>query len=239
MATVSREPDPGGQTRVLVIDDHPIVREGLVQIICREPDLMVCAQASNAAEALRALQSSCPDVVILDLTLNGSSGLGLLKDIRARWANLPVLVLSMHNEMLYAERVLRAGAQGYIMKQERPEELVIAIRRVLAGRVYLSEAMANRLLQHITGGHSSDGRSPLDRLTDREFEVFEMIGQGLGTRAIAERLHLSVKTVESHREHTKAKLGLESGHELTLCAIRWAHDESMNAPRRERWGAES
>jgi len=239
MATVSHGTEQGGRTRVLVIDDHPIVREGLVQIICREPDLTVCAQASNAAEALHALRASCPDVVILDLTLNGSSGLGLLKDIRARWANLPVLVLSMHNEMLYAERVLRAGAQGYIMKQEGPEELVTAIRRVLAGRVYLSEAMTHRLLQHIARGDSSDGQSPLDRLTDREFEVFEMIGQGLGTRAIAERLHLSVKTIESHRESTKAKLGLENGHELTLCAIRWAHDETMNAPRRERGRAET
>ena len=210
-------------TRILVVDDHPVVRKGIVQLIEGESDLQVCAEADSAAATLEALDSPLPDLVIVDLTLAGASGLGLIKDIKARHPDLPILVLSMHDESLYAERALRAGAAGYVMKQEATEHIVEAIRQVLGGQVYLSDRMAARLLHRVVGRTGTESRpSPIEALTDRELEVFQLVGQGLSTRQIAEQLFLSVKTVETHLEHIKTKLGLESGRELVRQAVRWS-----------------
>jgi len=205
------------------VDDHPVVRKGIVQLIEGESDLQVCAETDSAAATLEALDSPLPDLVIVDLTLSGTSGLGLIKDIKARHPQLPILVFSMHDESLYAERALRAGAAGYIMKQEATEHIVEAIRQVLGGQVYLSDRMAARLLHRVVGRTGTEGQpSPIEALTDRELEVFQLVGQGLSTRQIAEQLFLSVKTVETHLEHIKTKLGLESGRELVRQAVRWS-----------------
>jgi len=211
--------------RVLVVDDHPIVRRGLAHLLEGVDDLEVGGEAETAAEALEAVRRDRPDVVVVDLTLKEGSGLELIKDLHARWPDLPVLVLSMHDESLFAERALRAGARGYLMKDGRMEDVVAALRAVLAGRVYVSERIASRLLARITGG-GDPAVSPIQTLTDRELEVFEMIGRGLSSRQIAEALHLSVKTVDTHRENIKRKLGLASGTELARHAFLWVERES-------------
>ena len=206
---------------VLIVDDHPIVRHGLSQLIDNEPGLHVCGTAASPSEALRAIPDSEPDLVLLDLSLGEDSGLELLKQIKSSYADLPVLVLSMHDEAYYADRVLRAGAMGYVMKQESADHVITAIRQVISGKVYLSESMASSMLTRMVGGKAVEGGSPVDSLTDRELQVLNLIGRGLGTRQIAEHLHLSVKTVENYREHLKAKLKLQSSSELVRYAVRW------------------
>jgi DNA-binding NarL/FixJ family response regulator len=206
--------------RIIVVDDHPVVREGLAQLINHEPDLRICGQFEDAARAFEALPALQPDLAIVDLTLKAGSGLELVKNIRANYPNLVILVLSMHDESLYAERVLRAGASGYITKQEAADKVLGAIRRVLGGGVYLSERMNARLMHELIGGKAGHGGSLMERLSDRELEIFGLIGQGRGTRQIAELLHLSVKTIESHRAHIKEKLNLKNANELVHRAIR-------------------
>lgn len=214
-----------GKARVLLVDDHPIVRQGLGQLINEEPDLAIVAEAEDFPQALAAVDAANPDVAIVDISLKDRSGIELIKEIRARRPGLPILVLSMHDESLHAERVLRAGAKGYIMKQEATEQVMNAIRRVLRGEVYLSERMSSRLVNRLVAGPQNAGGSPIERLSDREFEVFQMIGQGVGPSEIAERLGLSVKTVETHRERIKEKLNLASGSELIRYAMQYVMDE--------------
>ena len=206
---------------VFIVDDHPLLRQGLALLINREPDLKVCGEAEEAHAAMHAIATLHPDILIVDISLNGPDGLDLLKNIRTLHPSLPVLILSMHDESIYAERALRARANGYIMKQEATEKVLVAIRRILAGDIYLSDRMANKLLQQFIGGNAANLQSRLAALSDRELEVFRLIGEGRGTRQIAEELHLSIKTVESYQAHIKEKLALRSGRELVQHAIQW------------------
>jgi len=210
----------GKKARIFVVDDHPIVRQGLTLLIDRERDLMVCGEAEEAQTAMQKITVCHPDILIVDISLNGPDGLDLLKNIRLKYPTLPVLILSMHDESIYAERALRAGANGYIMKQEATEKVLVALRRILGREIYVSERIANKMLQHYIGG-SAVTRSPIAGLTDRELEVFRLIGDGHGTRQIAEELHLSVKTVESYQAHIKEKLSLHNARELVQHAIQW------------------
>jgi DNA-binding NarL/FixJ family response regulator len=209
-----------GKRRILVVDDHPIVREGMSLLISREPDLAICGTAEEAAEALRLIELRKPNLVILDISLGGPDGLEALKMIRARSAALPVLMLSMHDEETYAERALRAGANGYITKQRATDKVLTAIRRILAGDIYVSERVADRVLQRLAAGDEPD-ESPISKLSDRELEVFRFIAEGWGARQIAEDLHLSVKTVETYEAHLKEKLSLGSVRELMRFAVEW------------------
>jgi DNA-binding NarL/FixJ family response regulator len=215
------KPEPR-KAKVLVVDDHPIVRQGMAQLIGHEPDLTVCAGADNAADALKAIAAEAPDVVVVDLSLKGTSGLDLIKDIKIRFPKLPVLVLSMYDEAIYAERALRAGARGYMMKEEAIDKVLPALRTVLGGDIYLSQAMASRLLHVFVGGRPDGGASPAEVLSDRELEVFRLIGKGLGNAEIAQHLHISPKTVETYRAHLKNKLHLSSAGELLQYAIEWS-----------------
>jgi DNA-binding NarL/FixJ family response regulator len=216
---------PATKKRILVVDDHPIVRQGLALLINREPDLVVCGEAEEALAAMHVLASARPDVLIVDISLNGPDGLDLLKNIRTTHATLPVLILSMHDESIYAERALRAGANGYIMKQEATEKVLVAVRRILAGEVYVSDRIADKMLKHYITGSGSLRNSSIADLSDRELEVFRLIGEGHGTRQIAEELYLSVKTVESYQAHIKEKLSLRSARELMQHAIQWNMNE--------------
>ena len=207
--------------KVFLVDDHPIVRQGLALFIEREPDLMVCGEAEDATSALQAIRDAAPDFVILDISLNGPDGLELLKTLRMRYPNLPALVLSMHDESVYAERALRAGANGYIMKQEAADKVITAIRHILGGDVYLSDNLTKRMLQQFVNGSISP-RDPLAKLSDRELEVFRLIGAGHGTRQIADELHVSTKTVESYQAHIKEKLALRNARELVQHAVEWS-----------------
>jgi DNA-binding NarL/FixJ family response regulator len=211
--------------RILVVDDHPIVRQGLTLLINRENDLMVCGEAEDAKTAMQSIASAKPDILVVDISLNGPDGLDLLKDIRTRYPELPVLILSMHDESIYAERALRAGAQGYIMKQEASEKVLLALRRILSNEIYVSERISNRMLQRFIGGAVQSRPSSVADLTDRELEVFRLIGEGHSTRQIAEQLHISVKTVESYQAHIKEKLSLRSARELMQHAIQWNLNE--------------
>ena len=210
---------------VFVIDDHPIVREGLTQLINREPDLTVCGTAEDIYEALKAMQTLKPDIALADISLKGADGIELIKNLKIRMPALPVLVLSIHDESIYAPRALRAGARGFIMKQEATESVLLALRRVLSGEIYLSKRMANKMLQQFVGAPGTAQKFSIDRLSDRELEVFRLIGQGHGTRRIAEELRLSVKTVESYREHIKEKMTLSDASELVQHAIQWLQRE--------------
>ncbi len=225
MPTGKEHSAPTSSRRVLVVEDHPIVRQGLVELIEHEPDLSVFGVAANGPEALQALADEQPDIAIVDLSLQDTSGTELIKDIKARYPQLPVLVLSMHDEALYAERVLRAGARGYIMKEEATERVMTAVRTVLRGEVYLSEKMSARILRKLVDRPLSTGTSPAECLSDRELQVFELIGRGMGTRQVAETLHLSVKTIETHREHIKAKLHVANSTKLLQCATQWVNME--------------
>jgi DNA-binding NarL/FixJ family response regulator len=211
--------------RVFVVDDHPIVRQGLALLINREPDLVVCGEAEDAHTAVQSITTAKPDILVVDISLNGPDGLDLLKEIRTRNVELPVLVLSMHDESIYAERALRAGAQGYIMKQEATEKVLVALRRILTKEIYVSERIANRMLQRYIGSPGAGSPSSIADLTDRELEVFRLIGEGHSTRQIAEELHISVKTVESYQAHIKEKLSLRSARELVQHAIQWSVGE--------------
>src|SRR6202158_2930893 len=215
----------GTKKRILVVDDHPIIRQGLALMLNREADLVVCGEAEDATGAMLVMVSARPDVLIVDISLNGPDGLDLLKNIRTTHPALPVLILSMHDESIYAERALRAGANGYIMKQEATEKVLVAIRRILNGEIYVSERIANKMLKHYITGASSLKNSSISDLSDRELEVFRLIGEGHGTRQIAEELHLSIKTVESYQAHIKDKLSLRSARELMQHAIQWNMNE--------------
>ncbi|HXM63483.1 MAG TPA: response regulator transcription factor [Terriglobales bacterium] len=206
---------------VFVVDDHPIVRQGLALLINREADLAVCGEAEEMHAALSAIQAAKPDILIVDISLNGPDGLELLKNIRITSPRLPVLVLSMHDESIYAERALRAGANGYIMKQEATEKVLVALRRILSGEIYVSDRIANNMLRHYVRGANVSEHSSVSDLSDRELEVFRLIGEGQGTRQIADALHLSVKTVESYQAHIKEKLSLRSARELVQHAVQW------------------
>ncbi|WP_109489309.1 response regulator transcription factor [Occallatibacter savannae] len=218
-ASVSEQVAPLVKKSVLVIDDHPLLRQGLAMLINQQGDLRVCGEAEDLRVAMQAIVQLNPDIVVLDISLKGPDGLEVLKTIRAANPTLPVLVLSMHDEAIYAERALRARANGYIMKQEATEKVLVAIRSILNGEVYLSDAMSRKLLQQFIDGTPSFLDSREGVLSDRELEVFRLIGEGRSTREIAEELRLSVKTVETYQAHIKEKLGLKSGRELIQHAI--------------------
>jgi DNA-binding NarL/FixJ family response regulator len=207
--------------RILVVDDHPMMREGLTNLIGNQTDLEVCGEAETAAEALEKIASAKPDVVLADITLPGKSGLELVKDIAAMHPRVATLVVSMHDESVYAERVLRAGGRGYIMKREGGKRILAAVRQVLAGEIAVSEKMSAKILQIFSGRRDDAPHSPIEQLTDREFEVFQLIGRGKSTRQMAETLHLSAKTVEVHRAHIKEKLQIKTAPELISYAARW------------------
>ncbi len=223
-ANAARETESRKRT-VFIVDDHPLLRQGLALMINQERDLAVCGEAEEAQAAMRAIAQYQPDILIVDISLNGPDGLELLKSIRNSYPALPVLILSMHDEATYAERALRARANGYIMKQEATEKVLIAVRRILNGEVYLSDRIANKMLQQYIGGASTALQSRLSALSDRELEVFRSIGEGRSTRQIADELHLSVKTVETYQAHLKEKLALRSGRELIQHAIQWKINE--------------
>jgi DNA-binding NarL/FixJ family response regulator len=209
--------------RIFLVDDHPVVRRGLQFMLNVEPTMTVCGEAESGPEALQKIMAQQPDAAVVDLTLKGSSGLDLIRNLRSQCPQVRLLVFSMHDELYYAERVLRMGAHGYVTKEEGTEKAVEALRTVLQGRKYVSQPVANRILDTV-GGSSAEPRGPsIERLSDRELEVLQMIGSGLGTRVIAERLRLSIKTVESYRENIKAKLGLSGATELTSYAYDWVH----------------
>lgn len=213
--------------RILIVDDHPIVRQGLRSLIDQEQDLHVCGEAGSAGEALKALAPMKPNLLLVDISLKGPDGLELTKSIRALEPDLPILIVSMHDETLYAERVLRAGANGYIMKEEVAQNVVHAIRKVLSGDIYMSDRMRQKILRGVAGQRSNTTTSAIERLSDRELEVFRLIGQGHGTRKIAEELHLSVKTIETYRAHIKEKLGLNNATELVRQAVQWVEQQSL------------
>ncbi len=208
----------------MLVDDHPVVRQGLAESINAETDLLVCAEAEDRLEALAAMESARPDLVVIDLTLKHSSGLELIKDIRVRWPRVLILVVSMHDEMLYAERVLRAGAQGYITKQEATRNVLLAIRRVFSGGIYLNERTASAVLARLAAKPQSMSDSIADVLADRELQVFELTGHGLSTREIAAQLHIDMKTVDTYRARIREKLNLKTSSELLQLAIRWNKD---------------
>ncbi len=218
------EAPPG--KRVLIVEDHPLMREAVTQLVLSEPDLEVSLATGDPALALDAISGIDPDIVILDMTLPGKSGLDLLKDMRAHKPNLQVLVLSMHDETLYAERVLKAGGRGYIMKSADTTELIQAIRNVLEGKIYISPRISGRIIEAFSGNRGRENASPVDRLSDREFQVFQMIGQGRSTKEIGSALNISGKTVEVHRIAIKKKLHIGTAAELAHHAALWQNSQS-------------
>ena len=215
----------GLKHRILIVDDHPIVCRGLRELIADEPDLEVCGEAPDVTEALRQVDASRPDVAVIDLSLKSGHGIELIQKIKARDDRIKMLVSSMHDESLFAERVLRAGAMGYISKQEAPEKIIDALRQVLRGEIYLSPRMTNRILHRAVVGKPVEYDS-IESLSNRELEIFEMIGQGLSTKQIAKKLHLSHKTVETHREKIKTKLNLSHSTELSRRATQWVLEDN-------------
>lgn len=212
--------------RVLIVDDHPIVREGLTELLKRESWIEIGGEAANADAAMKALREKEIDVAIVDLVLPGLSGIELIRNIQSEFDDLPVVVLSMHDEQFYAERALRAGARGYVMKEEASERIVEAIRQVHQGELFVSDGIAKKMLFRIVTGEGNDSH-PVHRLSDRELEVFQLIGQGFSTRKIAELLHLSIKTIESYRANIKSKLDLKNASELMQHAVKWVE---LNRP---------
>ena len=213
------------RTKILIVDDHPMLREGLAQLIGNQTDMDVCGEAGDAAEALEKIRLLNPNLVLADITLPGRNGLELIKDIQALETGAAVLVISMHDEALYAERVLRAGGRGYVMKQEGGKKIMEAIRQVAAGKIFVSEKMSAKIIEVFSGHRPESAGSSVEKLTDREFEVFQLIGQGLGTKELAARLHVSPKTVEVHRANIKVKLQLKTMAELIRYAVRWVESE--------------
>jgi DNA-binding NarL/FixJ family response regulator len=207
--------------RIIIVDDHPLVRAGLAALINEDQDLEVCAEAAEQGEALQLVDELCPDLAIIDISLKSGSGLELIKHIKASRPTVKTLVLSMHDESLYAERAIRAGALGYVNKQEGGQRVMEAVHKVLEGKVYLGEKVTDEIVQRMNQTEGQPFPSPFTDLSDRELEVFFLIGQGVSTKKIAERLYLSIKTIETHRDRIKKKLGLESGNELNRYAIQW------------------
>jgi DNA-binding NarL/FixJ family response regulator len=211
--------------RILIVEDHPVFRDGLAQLIEQEGDLSVCGKANDAAQALRVIASARPDLVLVDIGLPGKSGLELIKDLNALHSGMPVLVISMHEESLYAERALRAGGRGYIMKHESPENTLRAIRQALDGQMCISAKLAPAIFSSLSGRRPKKANSPISRLSDREFEVLDLLGQGKDSHTIAQELHLSFKTVDAHRARIKEKLNLRNSTELISYAARWVETQ--------------
>ncbi len=216
------------KTKILIVDDHPMMREGLGHLIANEPDLTICGEAEESTQAMRQIEEFRPDLVLSDLTLPGKSGLEMIKDIQTQYPEIKVLVISMHDEELYTERVLKAGARGYVMKQEGGKRILEGIRTVLRGEIFVSAKMSSKLLQMISGGTNRGKDNPLKNLTDREFEIFNLIGAGLSTAEISTKINISVKTVEVHRANVKAKLGLRSAAELLRYSVRWTEIQAQD-----------
>ncbi len=212
--------------RLVIVDDHPTMREGIVRVLEREPDLLVCGATGSARQALELIESSKPDLVLLDISLGKENGIELIKDLRRRFPEVRVLVHSMHENSVYASRALRAGAKGYVTKSEPPENLLRAIREVLSGEIYLNPALTKEILHTLAADDHQQNASPFGVLSDREFEVFEMMGQGLVTKEIAAALHLSHKTVQAHRDHIREKMGFKDAASLLRFSIRWAEAQS-------------
>ena len=223
MSATKKQKSVIDKRKILIVDDHPIVRDGLIRLIHEEQDLTVCGQAEDAHQALKAISESRPDIAIVDITLKSSDGIDLMKNIRSQYPKLPVLILSMHDEALYAERALRAGAKGYIMKQEASEKLLEAVREILSGRIYCSDKISRRVMHKFARGKADIKDSPIDSLSDRELQVFRLIGCGYRTSEIAKKLYLSVKTIETYRTHIKEKLNLANSAELLRYAILWVN----------------
>jgi len=221
-----RRASRGEAAKVMLVDDHPLVRRGLVQLVESEPGLDVCCDVGSAGEAIKACQQLSPDLVVIDISLGDMNGLELIKQLTSQHENLKVLVSSMHDESLFAERALHAGAMGYLNKSEAPERVLEAIWSILDGDVFLSTNMTSRMLQRMRRGEEPSEGTSIDKLSDRELEVFQMIGEGLTTREIASRLHLSPKTVETYREHIKEKLKLRNSNELVRQAVCWRLESS-------------
>jgi DNA-binding NarL/FixJ family response regulator len=215
------QPEPAKQ-RVFVVDDHPIVRERLAELINQEPDLQVSGEAEDALTARRLIEADPPDIAIVDITLKDTYGIELIKELKDRLPRLPILVLSMHDESLYGERAIRAGARGYLNKQEATKKVIPAIRAILRGEIFVSEKMTSALLHKLSGGQKVEGATPTDILTDRELEVFQLLGQGHSVRQIADNLFVSVKTVEAHRENIKKKMNFQTSNELLRFAIQYS-----------------
>ena len=224
---MSSKKNNAAKKRIVMVDDHPMMRQGLAALIHNEPDLEVVGEAENCAQALDLVKKLKPDLLLADITLPDKNGLELIKDIQALGGNGPqVLVISMHDEALYVERVLRAGGRGFIMKQEGGKKLMAAIRQVLSGQIYVSEKMSSKILEIFSGRRLDAESSPVEQLTDREFEVFQLIGKGLTTLQMANELHVSTKTVEVHRANIKAKLNMKTAPELLRYAVRWAESQT-------------
>jgi DNA-binding NarL/FixJ family response regulator len=217
-----------GKIRILLVDDHAVVRFGIAQLINRQPDMSVCGEEEDASKALGAIGTLKPNLVIADISLKDSSGLELMRNIKAQYAGMPVLVVSSHDESIYAEIAFRAGALGYLMKDEALDKIIMAIRRVLSGAIYVSDSLAAKMLQQQIRGQTNINESPVKDLSDRELEVFQLIGQWKTTRDIAEELHLSVKTIEYYREQIKRKLSLKNAAELTQRATAWVGREATH-----------
>jgi DNA-binding NarL/FixJ family response regulator len=217
----ARPPSPAAKRRVLLVDDHPFMRAGLAQLIERQADLCVCGEAGDPPAAMRQIVATLPDLVLTDITMPGRSGLEFIKDVKAQHPDLLILVVSMHDEAIYAERALRAGAKGYIMKEAGGDNLLAAIRSVLQGETYVSPKQSARILNDLSSRRPRGSASPIEKLTDREFEIFQLIGRGQSTRDIAAQLHLSPKTVDVHRSHIKEKLDLKDATALVRHAVRW------------------
>lgn len=219
-----------GKSRILIVDDHPLVRHGMAQLIDQEADLHICCEAGNAEKAMEAVRNCTHDLAIVDISMEGISGIELIKMLKTRNGNLPVLVMSMHDESLYAERVLRAGAKGYVMKHEAPETILAAIRQILRGNIHVSDRIRSRMLQQISDAPSQTDSSPLNKLSDRELEIMQLIGQGFRTAEIADKINRSIKTIEAHRANLKKKLNLNNAAELIHFAVQWAERSGTTDP---------
>lgn len=214
-------------TRIYIVDDHPLVRHGLSQIVANEADMEICGEAEDSPAAIRGVGEANPDAIIVDISLKGANGLELIKNLKAIHDDIPILVFSMHDETIYAQRALRAGAKAYVMKKESPSKVIDAIRKIIQGEIYVSPSVADQVLHQIVNGPGNVSTSPVDRLTDRELEVVQLIGRGLSSREVAESLHLSVKTIESHRAHVKEKLSLRNATELVQFSVQWVDQQVM------------
>ncbi len=212
--------------KIFIVDDHALMRRGLADLVNNEEDLAVCGEAEDAPTALSGVSKTSPDLLIADMSLRGSSGIELIKNVKVLHPDLPILVLSMHDENIYAQRVLRAGAKAYVMKQDAAERVLQAIRKILKGEIYVSERVGTQMLQQIVRGRSPAESSPVDRLSDRELEVVQLIGRGRTTREIAKSLNVSIKTIESHRAHLKEKLDLKNATELVQFCVQWVEQEN-------------